>query len=185
MIVDTAMAATSVDVNENDDVARLYGDLRRIASELDLAVLILHHERKHQAGQTRDRGQAMMGARQWAGQAETHLTIKQETPLETEELSNGTQELRRQFILQVAKTRTGESSGQERIVVTSRKDPLGRLEMLRVVSEGRVEAEPSKMEQSVQRLVEFLGARRGATATRAELAAALERIRTTAHSAEL
>lgn len=127
VVIDTAAAATAVDVNDNTEVARLLGHLRRIARDLHLVVLILHHERKPQAGQTRDTGQAMMGARQWAGQADTHLSLAVATELVAEPTESGHQRLTRRFKVALPKSRDGETSPPAEITVTSEKDPARRL----------------------------------------------------------
>lgn len=77
LIVDTATAATAIqDLNDNAAVADLYRRLRRLAERNDCSVVLLHHERKRPPdGGSRDPGQAMMGARQWAGQADLHLAL--------------------------------------------------------------------------------------------------------------
>ncbi|MGI8439993.1 MAG: AAA family ATPase [Thermoleophilaceae bacterium] len=142
LIVDTAMAATSADVNDNDEVVRLFTEaLRPVATELDLAIVVLHHERKHQPGQSRNPGQAMMGARQWAGQADAHVTVAVESDLTEEEGPDGARLLRRSFIMRPAeKAREGETNYPERVVVTSEKAADGQLRWMRVESEGRIEA---------------------------------------------
>jgi hypothetical protein len=80
---------TAADVNENDPVVALYKALRPIASDLGVAIILLHHERKQQVGQTRDRSQAMLGARQWAGQADRQLTVRVNGHLEVTDRPDG------------------------------------------------------------------------------------------------
>ena len=77
LIVDTATAATAIqDLNDNTAVVDLYRRLRSLAERHACAVVLLHHERKRSPdGGSRDPGQAMMGARQWAGQADLHLAL--------------------------------------------------------------------------------------------------------------
>jgi hypothetical protein len=139
LTVDTAMAATAAEVNDNDSVVRLYSGLRQLATDLNVAVLLLHHERKQQPGQTRDPGQAMLGARQWAGQADTHLTLRVASPMTDEPTAEGHRRLRREFTLRMPKVRDGEPDVAETVAVTSEKDHANRLLWMRVASEGAVE----------------------------------------------
>jgi hypothetical protein len=74
LIIDTLAATTGFDTNDNAAAVAFYRETLRPLSKL-AAVLILHHERKHQNGQRGNGGQAMMGARQLAGQADTHLSV--------------------------------------------------------------------------------------------------------------
>lgn len=137
VVIDTAAAATAVDVNDNTEVARLLGELRRIARDLHLVVLVLHHERKAQQGQTRDPGQSMMGARQWAGQADTHLSLAVSGPLVEEPAESGHLRLTREFKVTMPKSRDGESAPPELLVVTSEKDVHRRLLWMRVEARER------------------------------------------------
>jgi RecA-family ATPase len=76
VVIDTATAATAVeDVNDNSAVVSLYRRLKQLAKEHACAFVLLHHERKHKEG-TNDPGQAMLGARQWAGQADVHMAVR-------------------------------------------------------------------------------------------------------------
>ena len=152
ILIDTAMAATAAEVNDNDGVAALYGELRRLAADLDIAIVLLHHERKPQVGQTRDPGQAMMGARQWAGQADTHLSLAVAGPLLDEPTESGHRRLRRPFTLRMPKERTGEPNTAETVAVTSEKDGAGRLLWLKVENEGPVESPTDAAEQLAHRI---------------------------------
>ena len=63
LAIDTGIAATAPEVNDNDQVAALYvNHLRPIASEFDLAIVLLLHEKKPQAGVRTNRSLATMGA---------------------------------------------------------------------------------------------------------------------------
>ena len=152
ILIDTAMAATAAEVNDNDGVAALYGELRLLADELDAALVLLHHERKLQVGQTRDAGQAMMGARQWAGQADTHLALAVAGPLLEEPAESGHRRLRRPFTMRMPKARDGEPDIAETVAVTSEKDHSGRLLWLKVESEGPVEAPVDAAEEVAHRI---------------------------------
>ncbi len=143
LVIDTAMAATTADVNDNDSVVALYSRvLRPLAEAFGLAVVILHHERKPAAGESRHAGFAMMGARQWAGQADVHMTLATHggytaTPLEAGEATE------RAFTFSVAKARDGYSTADERTVVRGVKLPSDHggawtLGSLRVDWEGKI-----------------------------------------------
>jgi RecA-family ATPase len=76
VIIDTASSTTSHDVNDNSKVAQLFRDALRPATLSGAAVLVLHHERKTTGEWPRNASQAMLGARQWAGQADGHLAVR-------------------------------------------------------------------------------------------------------------
>jgi hypothetical protein len=156
VLVDTAMAATAADVNENDSVVSLYKALRPIASETGAAIVLLHHERKQQVGQTRDRSQAMLGARQWAGQADRQLTVRVNGHLEVTERPDGGADKRREFVLEGGKDRMGESGHPELVVVSSVTGPTGALQSMTVTSEGAVTPERSRKDQLADEIVEAL-----------------------------
>jgi hypothetical protein len=156
VLVDTAMAATAADVNENDSVVSLYKALRPIASETGAAIVLLHHERKQQVGQTRDRSQAMLGARQWAGQADRQLTVRVNGHLEVTDRPDGGADKRREFVLEGGKDRMGESGHPELIVVSSVTGPTGALQSMTVTSEGAVTPERSRKDQLADEIVEAL-----------------------------
>ncbi len=173
IIIDTAAAATNADVNDNDTVARLYSNaLRPTATELNAAVVILHHERKKQAGQTSEAGQAMMGARQWAGQADTHVSIRITAPLTEEPGSNGERLLRSEFVMQTPKVRDGEPDVWRVVAVTSTKDDEGRLLSMSVVDGGRYERKASKQDALADSITALLRERGGLR--RADIAKALD-----------
>jgi hypothetical protein len=156
IIIDTAMAATSADVNDNDAVARLFGDaLRPLASELNAAVLVLHHERKQQVNQPTDPGQAMMGARQWAGQADTHLSLRRKEELSEQPLEGDKRALRSEFLICAPKVRDGEVH-PKRIVVVSSEKQGNRLLSMSVEDGGIHEREPSKHQTTMGRIAELL-----------------------------
>lgn len=147
VVIDTATAATAAEVNDNDGVARLYGALRPLAAELDMAIMLLHHERKLAAGTTRDPGLAMMGARQWAGQADTHMAIAVAGPLVEEGAESGHRRLRRAFTLRLPKSRDGEPDYTEAVSVVSEKGPARQLLSMAVVAGGPIEHEPTMAEK--------------------------------------
>jgi RecA-family ATPase len=161
VVIDTAAAATNAEVNDNDAVAALYRNaLRPIATELDLAVVVLHHERKPQPGQNkRDPGQAMMGARQWAGQADSHIALRCHTPLAEESDVSGHRALRSEFVMSTPKIRDGEPDVPVVVAIESTKDRSGRLLSMRVTELGRLEVEPSKQQILTDAVTELLAER--------------------------
>lgn len=117
LVIDTAAAATAVEVNNNDAVAKLFsGVLRPLAERA--AVLILHHEKKPQNGGQRHAGHAMMGARQWAGQADAHIALEGAEKVMEEEIAGGKVRRRYPISLEMPKDRDG-FKGKERIVIVS------------------------------------------------------------------
>lgn len=138
LVIDTASAATAVDVNDNSGVSKLFRDhIRPLADET--AVVILHHERKQQSGQQRRAAHDMMGARQWGGQADSHLACKKisEKP-QTEPLQDGT--LRKTFRveMEMPKDRDGAAATQK-LQIVSEHDPDDKGGWLRQASKLRVE----------------------------------------------
>jgi len=156
IIIDTAGAATNAEVNDNDAVVGLYRDaLRPIATELNAAVVILHHERKSQVGQSRDPGQAMMGARQWAAQADTHLSLKVTEQVVETPGADGHRELRSERVMRMPKNRHGEPDVPQRIAIESTKDGR-RLLTMRVITCGRYEKEPTKAVTLAEEIADLL-----------------------------
>lgn len=128
LIIDTAMSATAVgEVNDNSAVVALMKKLRYLAEKYSLAVVLMHHDRKPTGDDAADpRGTSMMGARQWSGQADAHLTI---APLDrnTQDLSNGKRGLTTDVILSCAKLRDDVPFDPEHLRIASIKDASGRI----------------------------------------------------------
>jgi len=155
ILVDTAMAATNIeDVNNNSEAVAIYKGLRAIAEEADLAVVLFHHHRKSQAGQPRGGGQAMMGGRQWAGQADAHITLSKKAGDGGEEQS-GDGYAAFNVELRVEKLRNGIEPPPEEIQVATRNED-GCLLTATVVSLGAVAREPSKTEALAFKMREAL-----------------------------
>jgi RecA-family ATPase len=135
LIIDTAAAATSVDMNDNTGVAALFATtLRPLADEC--AVMLLHHERKPQQGGKRDAGHAMMGARQWAGQADSHLALEKLGEVHVEPLPGGGVRKRYPIGLEMPKNRDGDAA-REKLVILSENDPGCPVKWIRVERVGR------------------------------------------------
>lgn len=121
LVIDTAAAACDVELNDNSSVARLYASVLRPLAD-SCGVLLLHHERKPQEGAKRHAGHAMMGARQWAGQADAHIALRavSDKPL-VEDLPGGDQ--RRRYILhmEMPKSRDGLAVN-EQVLIKSEHD---------------------------------------------------------------
>jgi hypothetical protein len=141
LIIDTLMAACDLeDTNSNAEAVRMMKFLRALAREYECAVLLLHHERKRSKEHPASSGQAMMGARQWAGQADAHMTLTTETDLTEEDAENGCRRLRRTFKWRPAeKDRDGRPNIPRRVAVESEKDSKGRLVWMTVTDEGEIE----------------------------------------------
>lgn len=125
LVIDTAAAATNVELNDNTAVAKLYASaIRPLADET--AVLLLHHERKPAQGQKRHAGHAMMGARQWAGQADAHLALERLGDMEIERRTDGSIRQRYPLKLEMPKNRDGRGVA-EKIVIVSEHEGEGAL----------------------------------------------------------
>lgn len=162
VVIDTAMAATSAEVNDNDLVVKLYKQLRPLAAEFKVTILLLHHDRKEstQPGATVNSSQATMGARQWVGQADRHLTLRKLSARpEVTELANGAKELRREIAMKGgAKDRMedGGESHDELIVATSLKREDGSMDWLKITNEGEIEPTPTDQEELAAEFVEIV-----------------------------
>ena len=123
LVIDTAAAATAVDVNDNTSVARLYQTaLRPLADRA--GVILLHHERKPAEGNSKKRnaGHSMMGARQWAGQADNHIAFERLSDKPQVEVVGG--ETRKRYVLkmEMPKNRDG-ASADDKIAILSKHEP--------------------------------------------------------------
>jgi hypothetical protein len=177
LIVDTLMAACAVeDTNSNSEAVRVMKLLRSLAREFGCAVLLLHHERKQNKDYPTSSGQAMMGARQWAGQADAHMTLTVESDLIEEEAdTEGHTSLRRTFKWRPAeKDRDGRSNRAQRVCVASEKDSSGRLLWMVVENEGEIDEQPSETDALAASLGSLVQ-RSEADMTTAELASAIGR----------
>lgn len=173
LVIDTAAAATTVDVNDNDSVTRFYSRiLRPLASYC--AVILLHHERKPAEGGKRHAGHAMMGARQWAGQADAHLALSLAGEFEDEEQDDGSTLQRHPLKLEMPKSRDGASkAAQTYFSVRSEKGPDGTSKWMRLeVDEGPSDARAAKQLEWALR-VEGIIREAGGKMTTADIAAAI------------
>lgn len=177
LVIDTAAAATSVDVNDNTAVANFYSKVLRPLA-YHCAVILLHHERKPATGQAgkRHAGHAMMGARQWAGQSDAHLALEGRGEFEEEEQTDGTLLQRHPLKLEMPKSRDGASkSATTHFSVTSLKEVDGEtLRWLRLEVEDIEPGDPRARQQAewaegVLRIIENLGGK----ARLSEIASAL------------
>jgi hypothetical protein len=159
LIIDTLMAACAVeDTNSNSEAVRIMKFLRGLAREHQCAILLLHHERKQNKDYPSSSGQAMMGARQWAGQADAHMTLTVDSELIEEEAEqNGHKRLHRTFRWRPAeKDRDGRANRLQRISVDSEKDADGRLLSMRVSNEGEIEEASTETEALAYAIGQFV-----------------------------
>lgn len=154
ILVDTAMVATALgDVNDNTEVANIYKSLRKIAEDTDAAIVLFHHHRKSQGEKPRCGGQEMMGGRQWAGQADAHITLGRRGDTTEQETEDGSAVLLIEF--RVEKLRNGKASRPEELKVTIRNED-GCLLTAAAESLGAVEREPSQIEVVIENMLEVL-----------------------------
>jgi hypothetical protein len=171
IIVDTLMAATAIaETNDNGQAVKMMGHLRSLAERFDCAVIVLHHERKRSKDHPNSSGQAMMGARQWAGQADAHMTLTVASPMDVQEfgpplpadasaaelLADGrvsreaARRLRKTFRwLPAEKDREGEPNVPQLVSVTSEKDDDRRLLWMLVENEGELVSEQPTEEDAL------------------------------------
>lgn len=149
VVIDTAMAATNADTNDNDAVVALYTEtLRPLAEDYGVAVVILHHERKPGAQEKRHAGYAMMGARQWAGQADVHMTLTAAGTYTETPRDEGGCDTHKEFRFAVAKGRDGHDEREERTTVRGEKDERYRLTAMKVEYGGKVESASAEADVS-------------------------------------
>jgi hypothetical protein len=159
VVIDTAMAALSAETNDNDAVVALYtSTLRPLAEDFNLAVVILHHERKPGAQEKRNAGFAMMGARQWAGQADVHMTLTAAGRYTPTPRDDGGWDTSKEFKFAVAKGRDGHDEREERTTVRGVKDDRDRLLSMAVEYGGKVEAETAELDAAEKVLRIFAAA---------------------------
>jgi hypothetical protein len=170
VVIDTATSATAGDVNDNSRVATLYREALRPAAAGGAAVLLLHHERKTSSAGYRNASQAMMGARQWAGQADAHIAIKATGKLAGDVDTDGVLRERYPIEMETPKVRDGQPALPARLAIVSGRDTATRrLISMDVVHEG---AKGAKVEPFLAPLLGYLKGR-GAV-SRGEIAKALE-----------
>ena len=174
LIIDTLMSATAVeDTNSNAEAVRVMKNLRALAVEHGCAVLLMHHERKRSLMNPASSGQAMMGARQWAGQADGQMTITVVSDLIEDAADDGGRSLRRTFkLLPAEKDRDGNPNVPRLLAVESEKDAAGRLLWMRVADEGAMTEETAQDTTGAAILAALRDAGGDGTMTTAELAKA-------------
>lgn len=174
LIIDTAAAATAVDVNDNTAVARFYAKVLRPFTEY-CAVLLLHHERKPPAAGAgkRHAGHAMMGARQWAGQSDAHIALERVSDIEEERLDDGRLRKRYQIRLEQPKSRDGKSVDMHISLVSEHESDGDTLRWMRLeLDDGPVDARLAKQAEWAAKVEAIIGAHGGSMMT-GELAAAM------------
>ena len=156
VVIDTGIAATAPEVNDNDAVARLYTEhLRPLAAETGTVILLLLHEKKPQEGARIKQTFATMGARAWIGQADTQLMLAKRGRSEEEELEDGGYRLVSRFALATGKLRDGGAEIVEGLEIRSRlRADRGLLEA-EIINEGSIEADP-KTYDMLDRIEEVL-----------------------------
>jgi AAA domain len=143
VVIDTGIAATAPEVNDNDAVARLYTEhLRPLAAETGAVILLLLHEKKPQEGARIKQTFATMGARAWIGQADTQLMLAKRGKSEEEELEDGGYRLVSRFALATGKLRDGGAEIVEGLEIRSRLRADRALLEAEIVNEGSIEADP-------------------------------------------
>jgi hypothetical protein len=177
LVIDTLMAACAVeDTNSNSEAVRMMKFLRSLARDFKCGVLLLHHERKRSLMNPSSSGQAMLGARQWAGQADAQMTLTVESDLiEDEAETEGHRSLRRTFKFRPAeKDRDGRPNVPRRVAVESEKDERGRLLWMRVEDKGPITEEGAQDHDASAILANLATAQRegDGVVARKELAAA-------------
>jgi hypothetical protein len=113
IVIDTASSVVGADPNSNQDVCALYRNALRPATERGATVLLLCHERKPSPDGHRGSGSlATMGARAWAHQADSHITMRATGPLVETLLEDGRTTQRFPIELEFPKTRDGVAQVQ-------------------------------------------------------------------------
>ncbi|MFN8161376.1 MAG: AAA family ATPase [Solirubrobacterales bacterium] len=156
VVIDTGIAATAPEVNDNDAVARLYTEhLRPLAADTGAVVVLLLHEKKPQEGGRLKQTFATMGARAWVGQADAQLMLAKRGRTEEEQLDGGYR-LESRFALATGKLRDGGSEVIEVIRIASRlRDDRALLEAT-ITNEGEVASADEKAAEMLDAICEVL-----------------------------
>jgi hypothetical protein len=156
VVIDTGIAATAPEVNDNDAVVRLYTDhLRPLAAETGAVVLLLLHEKKPQEGVRIKQTFATMGARAWIQQADTQLMLAKRGKSEEERLEDGSIQLVSRFVMARGKLRDGGAEVVEALRISSRLRTDRALLEVEITNEGEVEADP-KIAEKLDEIVDIL-----------------------------
>jgi hypothetical protein len=156
VVIDTGIAATAPEVNDNDAVARLYTEhLRPLAAGTGTVILLLLHEKKPQEGARIRQTFQTMGARAWVGQADTQLMLAKRGRSEEEELEDGGYRLVSRFALATGKLRDGGAEIVEGLEIRSRLRADRALLEAEIVNDGPIEADPKTYEM-LDRVEEIL-----------------------------
>lgn len=172
LVIDTGIAATAPEINDNDQVAALYvRHLRPLACECDVAVLMLLHERKPQEGVRTNRSQATMGARSWIAQADAQLTLRPSGAGEERRLDDDGYAYEKRFTLEVGKLRDGGGEIAEALRISSTLDANRTLLMAEIVNEGQIRSDDARVSELTDAVADLLAD--GEPWTKAKLAAEL------------
>ena len=154
VVIDTGIAATAPEVNDNDAVVRLYTDhLRPLAAETGTVVLLLLHEKKPQEGVRIKQTFATMGARAWIQQADTQLMLAKRGKSEEEHLEEGGLRLESRFVLATGKLRDGGAEVVEVLRISSKLREDRALLEAEVVNEGEVDTADEKTAEMLEEIV--------------------------------
>ena len=154
VVIDTGIAATAPEVNDNDGVARLYTDhLRPLATTTETVITLLLHEKKPQEGARIKQTFATMGARAWIQQADTQLMLAKRGRSEEEAIEDGGFRLESRFVISTGKLRDGGAEVIESLRISSRlRDDRALLEA-EITNEGEVDAADPKVAQMLDDIV--------------------------------
>ncbi len=157
IVIDTGIAATAPEVNDNVAVARLYTDhLRPLAADAGAVVLLLLHERKPQEGVPLKRTFATMGARAWIQQADVQLMLAKRGRSEEEELRDGGYRIVSRFVLASGKLRDGGAEVVEILRISSELRADRALLRAEIANEGEVESADEKTAATMAEVAEAL-----------------------------
>jgi hypothetical protein len=154
VVIDTGIAATAPEVNDNNAVVRLYTDhLRPLAAETGTVVLILLHEKKPQEGARLKQTFQTMGARAWIQQADTQLMLAKRGKSEEEELEGGGFRLESRFALARGKLRDGGAEVVEALRISSELRADRALLKAEITNEGEIAATDPKVAEKLDEIV--------------------------------
>lgn len=157
LVIDTGIAATAPEINDNDQVAALYvRHLRPLAADLSVAIVLLLHERKPQEGARANRSQATMGARSWIGQADAQLTLRPSGAGEERQLEDGGYAYEKTFTLEVGKLRDGGGEIAEALRISSTLDGNRTLLRAEIVNEGLVRSDDARCAELAEAVADLL-----------------------------
>jgi hypothetical protein len=144
IVLDPILALADVEANDNSAISQFFAKvLRPLATDLDLGIVLVHHERKPGVNGRRDAAHAALGGMQWRAGCDRHLALEV-SPERPESETTDAGYVRERFHVRLrddAKVRDGvpDSERVESVVVESDRTTQRAMIRLEVRSGGEVQ----------------------------------------------